>query len=185
MRAVDKLMQALPMNGDCIGVHKLVQLTGLEQPYITAKVKTLIGLGLVGKRTKGCYYLTPDGIAKKEAGDQTVAMRGRNASEATLADRLWAAIRAEAKFDREQLMHLAVNESDRSPLKYTASYLARLERFGVIERMPKLPNVAKRWRLANDLGPLTPTWRQPMGVMWDWNANKPLRDVRPKDRRAS
>lgn len=177
MRAVDKLLQALPADGSCLGIGKLAKATGLKRTYITERMPVLIDLGLVGRMFEGCFALTEAGIERRNAGQQLDLRKGRNGSADKLRDRLWAAMRAARKFDLWDLLAAAVRIEDKAPKPYARRYVARLVAAGVLTPLKRQKGSTQRWLLTHDLGPEAPTWRPSKGGLWDWNSGHSVIDA--------
>lgn len=173
--AIDQVLRALPEDGACMKCATVAALTGLDPAYVSRKARELMKLGLLKKAgSRACYWLTDDGIARRNAGQTFDTRQKPHAGTDRLRDRLWAAMRAEKNFDRNSLLMLAGKETDRDPAHYTTAYLRRLEAAGVILRLKqkrKLP----RYRLMRDLGPLAPTWQRTRATLFDRNSNQIVR----------
>lgn len=169
---LDRLLRVLPIGGQCMRRAAIVKATGLDKDYVGRKMRVLVAMKLAASRVKGCYWLTDDGRALRDAGLIIGKNRNRRNGTDLLMDRLWSAIRIERKFSRTTLLTLAVKDTDKNPADYAQSWLKRLENAGVIVRLPKLRNVETRWRLAYDLGDQPPSWSHTHKALWDWNAGR-------------
>lgn len=136
------------------------------------RLSDLKRLGLLKKERRTCYFLTDKGEAAVR--NLQALADSRQPQNDDYAQRLWNAVRAQRKFALSDIVQLAQRETDIEPETMAALYVSQLEKAEVIQRLPALKNMPARWRLASDLGITAPTMRTGLGVLWDWNADKPV-----------
>lgn len=122
----------------------------------------------------------------------TVALRRRQRGKPLaniaggLRGRAWWLMRTTARFTLDELLLTLADGSECDAPGNLRKYLRGLERAGVLKRLKRRePGTAPTspghviWRLARDLGPLAPVWREQSGAsaVWDPNAGELLRPL--------
>lgn len=166
------LIAALP-EGACLTVEELTGLVALERKVLVKTAGALVTRGLLERVERGCFQLTPEGVAVKDgkvplkSGPRGPHTGRRKGVRNTLRVRLWRAARAAGKFTVPDLLMLAAKGSEKSAAGNAQRYLRHLEQAGYLFRLrAKAPGTAltsngfTRWQLIRDTGPEAPILRQ-------------------------
>lgn len=172
-------VRAALAGGECLTTAELAARTGLDRTDVTDATGRMVLAGLVDRRERGCFILSPAGRDQLCRGeDITSGPRGpigvvdRRPVRRTQQDKLWKAIRLVGKFTLDRICELAEAK--------TASarrYVLRLVRAGYLVEIKREAGTAptspgfKRWSLIIDPGPLAPMVKAD-GRVWDPNARR-------------
>lgn len=144
--------------------------------------------GVTGGIGRGTYRITESGRAWAESGQPVSPGQGERPRKRTagLRERAWWHLRAHRVTTLRELLHTHALGTEANPLVNLFKYLSALERAGILARSDKrLPARQSRglvqWRLAVDLGPKAPVWRESERVIYDPNGDA----IHPLDREES
>lgn len=168
--------------GTCLTVDDFAKATGLPRGEISRVAGNLVIRDLIERTARGCFQLTPLGVAFLAGGGRITAgpkkgltQRFRRRKGSTLRDRLWAALRIRGKATIDELLEMALADDETADRSYTnaTTYLGALRRAGYLAELRREPgkvtNGCKRFSLVRDSGPEAPQYR----------IAKPARDGRP------
>ena len=152
--------------------------------------QTLKGRGLIethsevagevsGPAQRGTYRLTPAGIEHAASGQAITAGQGERRRKSTvgLRERAWWHFRAHKVVTLKELLTTHAEGQERDATSNVYKYLLALERAGILQRAAKrIPARQSKglvvWRLALDLGPKAPVWRQTAREVYDPNSER-------------
>lgn len=137
--------------------------------------------GVTGGVGRGTYTLTEAGVAWAEAGKPVSPGQGQRPRNRTsgLRERAWWHLRAHRVATLRDILTTHAEGHEAAPDINVYKYLAALERAGILVRSAqRLPARQSRgrvqWRLARDLGPKAPVWRESRREIFDPNGGSIL-----------
>jgi len=132
--------------------------------------------GVTGGVGRGTYHLTEAGAAWAETGKPVSPGQGERPRGRTtgLRERAWWHLRAHRIATLKDILTTHAEGHEAAPDINVYKYLAALERAGILVRSAqRLPARQSRgriqWRLARDLGPKAPVWRESRREIYDPN----------------
>lgn len=135
--------------------------------------------GEVSGPAPGTYRLTDTGEAFAESGREINPGQGERPRQKTagLRERAWWHFRAHKVASMRELLTTHADGDEKAAHINVYKYLMALERAGILARLPyRAPARQSRgmvlWRLARDLGPKAPVWRQVAKTVFDPNSGK-------------
>lgn len=164
----------------------------IPRKSVNHAAQTLKGRGLIethsevegeisGPAQRGFYRLTPEGAAFAASGQTIAAGQGERPRKKTvgLRERAWWHFRAHKVASLKELLGTHAEGQERDATSNVYKYLLALERAGILQRAAKrLPARQSKglilWRLARDLGPQTPVWRQTSKTIFDPNSGQEI-----------
>ena len=176
--------------GGCDYIADIAAALELPRKTINKAAQTLKGRGLIethseaggeisGPARRGFYRPTPAGIAVAASGQAITAGQGERPRKKTvgLRERAWWHFRAHKVASLKELLTTHAEGPERDATSNVYKYLLALERAGILQRAAKrIPARQCKglvvWRLAVDLGPQTPVWRQTSKTIYDPNSGK-------------
>lgn len=174
----------------CVYIADIAAALELPRKTINKAAQTLKGRGLIethsesdgeisGPAARGYYRATPEGIAYAASGRAISAGQGERPRKKTvgLRERAWWHFRAHKVASLKELLTTHAEGQERDATSNIYKYLQALERAGILTRAPKrIPARQCKglvvWRLALDLGPQTPVWRQTSKTVFDPNSGR-------------
>lgn len=186
------LVQALD-DAACLTTEELGVATGLPRRVISQACYRMLSAGLLLRRERGCFQLSPEGLDAKKSGKRlTCGPRGpltqstpRLRKATTGRDRVWRAIRILRKFGISELVE-ASGATQHNILKY----VAQLEAAGYLHQLRREPGISPmsngrcRWSLVDDTGPLAPIYQTKTRSVHDRNTGlERVMMAKPKSRR--
>ncbi|MGE5621485.1 MAG: hypothetical protein ACM3VY_00515 [Candidatus Bathyarchaeota archaeon] len=127
----------------------------------------------------GIYELTPAGRAWAESGREVMPGQGERPRQRTvgLRERAWWHFRAHRLATLKELLTTHADGTEKAADNNLYKWLAALEKVGILQRSARrLPARQSRgqvqWKLAKDLGPKAPVWRQVAREIFDPNGGK-------------
>lgn len=169
--------------GDCLTLDRFGEALGdLTHRQITNAAARLVERGLVERVERGCFRLTPEGAAAREAGlvirsGPRGPMARRRPVRNSLQARLWRAMRVKGKFTIPALLELAARD-EKNPRHAAEKFIGALERAGYLLRLSRrepgtspTSNGFVRWSLIKDTGDLPPMPRRD-GTLYDPNTGE-------------
>ncbi len=173
--AQNAVLAALAEAGRCTSLEDIAATTGLLRRHLSGTAKLLIDRGLIVRRERGCYEITPEGVALRDSGVELASgpkgpfaqPRGvRNCLRA----RLWRAIRIKQKFTLDDLLLLATTGDEQNARGNAQVYLRMLAQAGYLTELRRAhANCPKRYSVVRDTGPLMPLYRRGSRVIYDQN----------------
>lgn len=180
MRLSDNVLAAIAA-GNC-GIAGIAEALGVTRKAVNHAAQTLKKRGLIethserggeisGPSRRGQYRLTAFGAA--------FAASGRQISPG-LRERAWWHFRAHKIASMKELLTTHAEGGERDATSNVYKYLLALERAGILQRCAqRAPARQSRglviWRLALDLGPKAPVWRQTAQAVFDPNSGRVFR----------
>lgn len=164
----------------------------IPRKAVNQAAQTLKGRGLIethsevdgeisGPAQRGFYRLTPAGAEFAASGQRITAGQGERPRKKTvgLRERAWWHFRAHKVASLKELLGTHAEGQERDATSNVYKYLLALERAGILQRTAKrIPARQSKglvqWRLAIDLGPKAPVWRQVAREVYDPNGGKVL-----------
>jgi hypothetical protein len=171
-------------------IESIAAALGIPRKSVNHAAQTLKQRGLIlthsetageisGPAVRGHYQVTPAGSELVASGGQITAGQGERRRKSTtgLRERAWWHFRAHKVASLKELLTTHAEGQERDATSNVYKYLLALERAGILQRAAKrLPARQSKglvvWRLALDLGPKAPVWRQTAGVVYDPNGDK-------------
>ena len=168
----------------CFTTCGLSVFTKLNHRAVTKAVGGLIVRGYLKREARGCFSLTPAGLASLEAGEVLTSgppgphtSRVRKQLKVTLRDRAWRAFRIMGKATIPDLIERSATGEEGNPAANLHTYLRALERAGYVSALPRRAagdvwksTGFKRWLLLRNTGSSAPTIRK--DGMWDRNLKR-------------
>lgn len=168
----------------CLTVAELASVTGMENRAVVKAAAALIARGLAERAEVGCFTLTAEGQAFRDAGAEITSgpMRPltqtyRRWRKPALRDRLWAALRIKGKASIPELLELA-GDGERDFSNAAQKFLKALSRAGYLRELRREPGTAptsngfKRYQLLRDTGPEAPQLRVRQRQLFDPNTQE-------------
>jgi biotin operon repressor len=191
MRLSDNVLAAIAA-GNC-GIAGIAEALGVTRKAVNHAAQTLKKRGLIethserggeisGPSRRGQYRLTAFGAAFAASGRQISPGQGERPRERTagLRERAWWHFRAHKIASMKELLTTHAEGGERDATSNVYKYLLALERAGILQRCAqRAPARQSRglviWRLALDLGPKAPVWRQTAQAVFDPNSGRVFR----------
>lgn len=188
MRLSDNVLKAIA-TGNC-GIAGIAEAIGVTRKAVNHAAQTLKKRGLIethserggevsGPATRGQYRMTAFGTAFAASGRQISPGQGERPRRNTagLRERVWWHFRAHKVASLKELLCTHAEGQERDATSNVYKYLLALERAGILQRAAKrIPARQSRglvvWRLARDLGPQAPVWRQTAQTVYDPNSGR-------------
>lgn len=176
--------------GGCDYIADIAAALEITRNAVNHAAQTLKGRGLIethsesdgeisGPAQRGFYRLTPAGAAFAASGQTISAGQGERPRKRTvgLRERAWWHLRAHKVATMKELLTTHAEGQERDATSNVYKYLLALERAGILQRAAKrLPARQSKglvvWRLALDLGPKAPVWRQTAKTVYDPNSGR-------------
>ncbi len=153
-------------------LHEIAERSHISYHEARLRLPELKREGLVESERARVYWLTPKGRRLLEKL-RTVAAEKPDPD--SLQQRLWNALRQPPQ--RHSIFHLltmAVRADDPDAADRSRAWFKQLESAGIVALLPGNANFPDRWLLLDDLGVHAPSWRDSLGVLFDWNSGRAL-----------
>lgn len=142
-------------------------------------VQVLKKRGLACSPDKGTYRLTEAGRIWAETGKPVSPGQGERPRRRTrgIRERVWWHFRAHGMATLKELTGTHADGTESAAEINLYKYLSALEKAGVLSRCARrIPARQSRglvqWKLARDLGPLAPVWRESAKTVYDPNSGE-------------
>lgn len=161
--------------GRCLVLDELAAALGLTKNNITIGARALIERGYAVRRERGCFEITPEGVALRVSGMELSSgprgpVKRTRGVKKSLRRCLWRAIRIKQKFTVCDLLVLSTNGDEKSARNNAQGYVRALAAAGYLAELRSLtPNGPKRYALVRDTGPEMPLLRHELGIIYDPN----------------
>lgn len=146
---------------------------------VVKAIQILIKRELVHIHAKGDYRITDSGRTWSESRKPISPGQGERPRRRTrgLRERAWWHFRAHQLATLRELTGTHANGEEADAEMNVYKYLCALEKAGVLERCARrVPARQSRglvqWKLARDLGPLAPVWREVAKTVFDPNSDE-------------
>lgn len=159
-------------NTKCLTRTTLARVPGLAGTLVDVALRYLMAYQLVEHHKRGCYRITPLGVAiaatkagvtKSKTGLATSATEQQTQGASGIRGSAWRALRISPKLAMDELLSRVDDGTTATAKPRVARYLAGLIKASIVQKK------GKHYILINDLGPLGPTVGQ-RGQVFDPNA---------------